>query len=341
MAITALDRATLPQTRPNAEDVQKNTLRDHSRPFEATETPTRVKRLALITSEDLKTPTIAIPTITVAAGSLAVWAAVLYYGAYKKKVSAILTFPAMTAACFASFTPVHDGTHSSIAKGVYKKPINNLVGYLSGIPLNIPFGVYRQLHLLHHRHTNTDKDPDVWDARGPMVLRFFKWFVPDFFWIKAVLMGEVKDAKILDAALFYLSMFWMIKKMNDKGLAFIKYWIIPQRTAYWLLTWLFAYVPHRPDGGHTYNAKDNVYKMTSVTGGILYSNGLNLAIPLLNQHLHNIHHLYPQLPFTQYGAIWSKHKDALIAAGTEIHPVYSSTQEWKWDEGLDGRRKLR
>jgi fatty acid desaturase len=90
--------------------------------------------------------------------------------------------------------------------------------------------------------------------------------------------------------------------------------------------WLFAYVPHRPSGDHQYNAQDNVYKMTNVTGGILRSNGMNLAIPLLNQHLHNIHHLYPQLPFTRYGAIWAKHKDALIAAGTEIHPIYSSSQ---------------
>ncbi|KAI1312630.1 hypothetical protein EDD11_002902 [Mortierella claussenii] len=304
--------------------------------------PAKVKRLSLITSEDLKTPTIAVPTIAVAAVSLVVWGSVLYFGAYKKRISSIWTFPIMTAACFASFTPVHDGTHSSIAKGVYKKPINNLVGYLSGIPLNLPFGIYRQLHLMHHRYTNTERDPDIWDSQGPMVLRFFKWFFPDVFWFKTVLTsGLVKDAKVLDAALFYLSMFWMTKKMSDQGMAFVKYWLIPQRAAYWLLMWLFAYVPHRSDGDHQYNAQDNIYKMTNVTGGILRSDGLNLAVPLLNQHLHNIHHLYPQLPFTHYGRIWTKYKDALIAAGTEIHPVYSAKQGWKWDEDLDGSRRQR
>ncbi|KAG0005229.1 hypothetical protein BGZ79_006149 [Entomortierella chlamydospora] len=271
--------------------------------------PTKVKRLALISSEDLKTPTIAIPTIAVAAGSLAVWGSILYYGAHKRKVSSILTFPIMTAACFAVFTPIHDGTHYSIAKGPYKKVINNLVGNLSGIPLNLPFGVYRQLHLLHHRYTNTEKDPDIWDSQGNMVLRAVKWFFPDYFWIKAVLSGEVKNAKIIQAALYYLGMIFMMKKMNDKGMAFVKYWLIPQRA------------------------------MTSVTGGILRSDGFNLAIPLLNQHLHNIHHLYPQLPFTHYGRIWAKHKDALIAGGTEIHPVYSAKQGWRWDERMDGTRK--
>jgi hypothetical protein len=105
--------------------------------------PTRVKRLALISSEDLKTPTVAIPTIAVAVGSVSVWASILYYGAYKKKFSPLVSFPVMTAAIFASFTPVHDGTHSSIAKGKYKVPVNNVVGYFSGIPLILPFGSYR------------------------------------------------------------------------------------------------------------------------------------------------------------------------------------------------------
>ncbi|KAF9108596.1 hypothetical protein BGX29_010202 [Mortierella sp. GBA35] len=301
--------------------------------------PTKVKRLALISSEDLKTPTIAVPTIAVALGSIAVWASVLYYGAYKKKFSPLVTFPVMTAACFASFTPVHDGTHSSIAKGKYKVPVNNIIGYLNGVPLILPFGVYRQLHLLHHRFVNTQSDPDIWDSQGPMAVRAIKWFFPDFFWIKQVFSGKIKDPKILDASLFYLSMFWLMKKMNNKGMDFVKYWLIPQRAAYWLLVWLFAYVPHRPEGDHQYSQNDNVYKTTSVTGGILNSNGFNLAIPLLNQHLHNIHHLYPQLPFTRYGAIWAKHKDALIAAGTEVHPVYESKKSWAWNEGFNGRQK--
>ncbi|CAO3567297.1 unnamed protein product [Mortierella alpina] len=304
--------------------------------------PARVKRLSLITSEDLKTPTVAIPTVAVAAGSLAVWASVLYYGAYKKKVSALLTFPVMTAACFASFTPVHDGTHSSIAKGVHKKTINNVVGYLAGVPLIIPFGFYRQMHLLHHRYTNTEKDPDAWDARGPMVVRFFKWFVPDYFWIRWLVERKVPKPKLVQTGLFYLGITLLMRKMRHKGISrtdILKYWVLPQRAAYWLLMWLFAYVPHRMEGEHKFNAKDNVYKMTNVTGGILNSNGFNLAIPLLNQHLHNIHHLYPQLPFTHYGAIWAKHKDALMAAGTEIHPVYSATQGWKWDENVDGTKR--
>jgi len=204
-------------------------------------TSTRVKRLALISSEDLKTPTIAVPTIAVAASSLAVWSSILYWGAYKKKFSPLLSFPIMTAAIFASFTPVHDGTHSSIAKGKYKVPVNNLVGYLSGVPLYLPFGTYRQLHLLHHRHTNTEGDPDKWDAEGPMVVRFIKWFFPDVFWQKAVLTGKVPNSKMHHAMVFYAVMFLMTRKMHKIGMDVIKYWLIPQR-AVSILSYEWRYI---------------------------------------------------------------------------------------------------
>ncbi|KAF9196327.1 hypothetical protein BGZ49_002839 [Haplosporangium sp. Z 27] len=308
-------------------------------PTEAVDAAPKVKRLSLISSEDLKTPTIAIPTIAVAVGSLAIWGSILYFGAYKNQFSPIMSFPFMTAACFASFTPVHDGTHYSIAKGHHKKLINHLVGYLSGIPLSLPFGIYRQMHLLHHKHTNTEKDPDVWGLTGPQWLRSLKWLFSDYFTVKSLVQGEVKNAKTFETVLYYIVTILAIQWMDNKGVDTLRYWIIPQRTAYWLLVWLFSYIPHRSSGDHLISAKDNIYKTTSAIGGILHSNGFNLAIPLLNQHLHNIHHLYPQLPFTHYGHIWAKHKDALIAAGTEINPVYDSKQGWKWDEPLDGSLK--
>ena len=62
-----------------------------------------------------------------------------------------------------------------------------------------------------------------------MVIRAIKWFFPDFFWIRQILQKKVKNGKILDASLFYLSTIWFMKKMNDKNMAFVKYWLIPQR----------------------------------------------------------------------------------------------------------------
>ncbi|KAF9285857.1 hypothetical protein BGZ68_003518 [Mortierella alpina] len=288
-------------------------------------TSAKVKRLVLITPEDLKTPTIALPTIAVAAGSLTAWASVLYYGAYKGKVSSLWTFPAMTAACFASFTPAHDAMHSSIAKGIYKTPINHLIGIVSGVPLFLPFHAFQHEHLLHHKHTGTDKDPDIVLLQGSVLRRFFVWLLPELLMLRKPT-ALIKRPKALESVIFHLVVLYLMKMMCNRGMsktALMKYWILPSRAAWWLLIYRFAYVPHRQHGKHHHTVLDNIYKATNVTGGILNSNGLNLAVPLLNQHLHNIHHLYPRLPFSHYGAIWAKHKVALIAAGTEIRPLYS------------------
>jgi fatty acid desaturase len=99
-------------------------------------------------------------------------------------------------------------------------------------PHAFPFLSFRsdsQLHLLHHRHVNTEDDPDIWDSQGPMVVRAVKWFFPDVFWIKRVIEGKVKNPKIFEAVLFYLTLFWVIKNMANKNMSIVKYWILPQR----------------------------------------------------------------------------------------------------------------
>jgi fatty acid desaturase len=42
----------------------------------------------------------------------------------------------------------------------------------------------------------------------------------------------------------------------------------------------------------------------------------------LSQNYHNIHHLYPFLPFYHYGAVWRKHKVELIKRGTRVLPIF-------------------
>lgn len=37
-----------------------------------------------------------------------------------------------------------------------------------------------------------------------------------------------------------------------------------------------------------------------VTGMLSPDDGLDLSIPLLYQNLHNVHHLYPTIPFYRY-----------------------------------------
>ena len=44
----------------------------------------------------------------------------------------------------------------------------------------------------------------------------------------------------------------------------------------------------------------------------------DLSLPLMGQNLHNIHHLYPTVPFYLYSPIWVRHQHQLRALGTPI-----------------------
>ena len=46
------------------------------------------------------------------------------------------------------------------------------------------------------------------------------------------------------------------------------------------------------------------------------------SVLLLHQNYHNIHHLYPYIPFYKYGSIWAKHRQELIDRGTRVLPFF-------------------
>ena len=101
------------------------------------------------------------------------------------------------------------------------------------------------------------------------------------------------------------------------GFGMLGFWVGPLLGASAYLMFVFDYLPHRP---HLVPHKTDPYASTSV----LVLGGLDGVLTpfLFSQNYHNIHHLYPFLPFYQYGAIWRKHKDELIRRGTRVLPLY-------------------
>ena len=111
------------------------------------------------------------------------------------------------------------------------------------------------------------------------------------------------------------------------------FWLLeaPKRAAILLLAWSFDYVPHRP---HTHaRVGTDVVGCTSKVGGVFSSPGTGDAPPaldkvLLYQTYHNVHHLFPTVPFYRYAAIWRRHRDELLAAGTPVASVVDATRPW-------------
>mmetsp|Transcript_72317 Transcript_72317/g.186527 ORF Transcript_72317/g.186527 Transcript_72317/m.186527 type:complete len:106 (-) Transcript_72317:246-563(-) len=83
------------------------------------------------------------------------------------------------------------------------------------------------------------------------------------------------------------------------------------------LMFLFDYVPHRP---HQVPCKEDLYMSTSATKGF-FGTVAELHAPTLGQNLHNIHHLFPQIPFYRYHVAWAAHEGELRARGTRVLPL--------------------
>ena len=71
-------------------------------------------------------------------------------------------FIASICACLC-YLPSHEAQHGNIIKR--SSPyfwINELVGYISVIPLLSGYRILRETHMLHHKYTNhPEKDPDI------------------------------------------------------------------------------------------------------------------------------------------------------------------------------------
>jgi len=82
------------------------------------------------------------------------------------------------------------------------------------------------------------------------------------------------------------------------------------------LAYSFDYAPHHP---HAASRADDVYGCTSMIGGLLTpTDGVDLTVPLIYQNYHNIHHLYPTIPFYKYPILWRNHKKNLLELGTPV-----------------------
>ena len=90
-----------------------------------------------------------------------------------------------------------------------------------------------------------------------------------------------------------------------------------------ILSILFDYLPHR---NYETDIRDNKYAITNMTHGLFSTEGeVNNWISMLTFNqltYHNIHHLYPRVPFYKYPEIWKEKKNLLIDRGTPIQSIF-------------------
>ncbi|KAJ3059179.1 hypothetical protein HDU98_004798, partial [Podochytrium sp. JEL0797] len=138
-------------------------------------------------------------------------------------------------------------------------------------------------------------------------------------YLREVLAGKRSAAEMVESLAALVGTYGLVGYLFQHGYGreAVLFWLVPVRLSVLLLAYTFDYVPHRP---HQVTILQNPYLAID---GLLSPNDVDLSYVLLYQNYHNIHHLYPTIPFYNYKMIWDKYETELKELGTPVSQLYS------------------
>ena len=278
-------------------------------------TPAEEKRVA----KDLS-PTVAWPTLAMAVAlPLGQWTVV---GLGATGVAPLWACaPIITLTAYAHYTLVHEAIHSNLAPGHPRlRWLNPLVGWIGALGLGYNWPMLMRGHALHHAHTNTDLDPDI-EMKGTLGQLVAKWLV--FVPLSAVpppllkfivpaqyqkLEQMLRKGEMLQATAVAVGFLGLMSFFIATGHVFQPLCLLfgPTRVAALMLRIFFSWLPHYPFD------RTERYLNTRIS---LWPGG---SLLLLQQNLHLMHHLWPGVPFYNYGRLYRRLRPVLIAKGAPI-----------------------
>jgi len=252
---------------------------------------------------------LAIPTVLLAGavvlGELAIWALVL--GGHLSLVAGGLL---ATLVAYVAFTPMHDASHGAVGGSPRRSWLDALVGHAMGLPLLAPYAVFRTIHLRHHGATNhPERDPDYWvhgktavetAARCATIAGHYYWVAFRELARPRSAMRRAAVPALTGLAVQLLLLAGLV--WAGLGAEAIALWVLPGVVASGMLAFLFDWLPHHP---HSVRGRGVDTRLILLPG---------VAVPMLNQHLHLVHHLYPRVPFYRYGDLFQEIRDEVADA---------------------------
>ena len=266
-----------------------------------TKSPMPARRTALVL------PRVAWGTILLFLGTALLWGAALTGGA-TGRMPGPLAMALASAAAWAAFTVMHDASHDAVARCGW---LNDLAGHVSATILMSRFCAFRQIHRLHHRHTNDPElDPDHWSGSGARWQLPLRWATADlnyYFEYRRCPPLPLRQELAAWGTLVLLLVAASAAIYFGFGRALLFYWIVPARFALFVLTYVFDFVPHQRPYGRP--ATEDRFAASFIIPGAA------ITRLLLCQNLHLLHHLYPAVPFYRLPRIWRERRQELVARG--------------------------
>ncbi len=240
----------------------------------------------------------------------------------------------------ALFVLVHEAAHFHISR---IKFLNNWFSdLLCAFPLGFDTAIYRDNHLKHHRHLNTDKDPDWIRKNGrpdwtfPTTPKKLALFLPYYVFYK----GPIEWAVIL----FRFSGLCSVQRWKSQplflsskvvyysaiGFGIVHLQILTPFLLYWVVPTFFVL----PVVGRIRSVAEHfavTYQNELTSSREIHTNPIErFVFAPFNVHYHLSHHLYPQVPFYNLRALHQR----LVESGKLDGAAMSSSYVFPFKNSL-------
>jgi fatty acid desaturase/ferredoxin len=289
-------------------------------------------------------PAIAVPTVLVWFGSLALWlAATAVVLSDLGPWWLLATIPAHVLVTYAMFTVLHEAIHYAVGR---PKWLNELFGRLSVpfVGLWVTYPVIRFIHIEHHRNTNEDPrtDPDAWSHAGPGWQLPLRWLTIDA-WYSRFCLPRMLGRPRKDLVGLLINETLLVALVGalivlGYGWDFVLIYLIPQRLGLGILAWWFDWLPHHDLG---VSGKTDTIRASRVRVG--WERLMNPL--LLYQNYHVVHHVHPRIPFYLWMKAWQKSEADYLDRGVPISTAWgreltpSEYAEWRGISLREGRQE--
>jgi len=224
---------------------------------------------------------------------------------------------------YINFTPFHESAHKLIAIKKYNY-LNGLVGRASSFVYSTSYLSWKYIHNLHHINTNHEDDPDKFytNIYQVLVLGPFLDMIYMYNYLKNIHMRPKME--VIESVCTYtlLLLFYFYIYQNNYSSIYFYYYYLPLRFALLYASLVLDFNAHHDC---VTKKEDNIKSTNKVSGFFVKEDSpLLLSLFMQNQNYHNIHHLFPFIPFYKYQDIWNNEyiRTELIQKGTnEINIV--------------------
>ena len=233
-----------------------------------------------------------------------------------------IAFPIATLNVMLCYLPSHEAQHRIIAReGEPLFWLNELVGYLSTIPLVLPYQVARLTHYEHHTHCNDPvPDPDIGTkAAGPWqaLANSIAYRQPgskgqaaygDCLSRLGTPEAQAAGLQALAAQLTYLAILFAMAWTGHALEAALLWWL-PRHIGVTYIQFYLSWAPHHPGTGSGRYRDTRAFR--SAIGNI----------GSMGMQFHIVHHLYPRIPLMRTPAAYWALRPILEARGCDLEKL--------------------